>query len=347
MVQEKVCLASDNFSPVHPLIFEGLSEANKGYSPAYGSDEWTSQAQNLIQEAMGQKCQVFIVPSGTGANVLGLKIACRRHESVICTDIAHLQYQESGAAESIIGCKLLTVPHQDGKVTPELILKKLKSERAFGKHSTSPRILSITQPTEVGTVYTLAELEALSTLCKNEKLFFHMDGSRIYNALASLGISFQQLLQSSPLDIMSLGGTKNGLMGAEALLIFNPSLAEGSDHLHKQTLQLVSKMRYLSAQYVPFFKNELWRSLANHANQKAKAIADFLQTIPQLALSYPVETNQIFFTAPSSWLASIQEKIQCLTWDQEKNEIRFIASWSTSEKDVEDVQSLFLKLSKA
>ena len=296
---------------------------------------------------MGQKCQVFIVPSGTGANVLGLKIACQRHESVICTDIAHMQYQECGAAESIVGCKLLTIPHQGGKATPEFIFRKLKSERAFSKHSTSPRILSITQPTEVGTVYTLAELEALSSFCKKENLLFHIDGSRIYNALSFLSIGFKEILQPVSVDFMSLGGTKNGLMCAEALLIFNPSLAEGSDHLHKQTLQLVSKMRYLSAQYVPFFKNELWRSLATHANQKAKELASFLQTMPQVAISYPVETNQIFFTAPFSWLTPLQEKILCYPWDQEKNEIRFIASWNTSEKDIEDVKSLFLKLSRS
>lgn len=344
MPTAKICLASDNFSPAHPLIVEAIVEANKGYAPSYGSDAWTEQAEELIQQSFGKKCKVLIVPSGSGANVLALKFACRRYESVICTDIAHMQYQESGAAESIVGCKLLTVPHQYGKVTPEAITKKLKHERAFGKHSTSPRVLSITQPTEVGTVYSLPELQALSTLCKAENLLFHIDGSRLYNALCYLGINFHEMMGVASLDVLSLGGTKNGLMGAEALLIFNSNLQEGSDHLHKQTLQLVSKMRYLSAQYVPFFKNGLWHSLASHANQKAKELASFLQTIPQIRLSYPVETNQIFFIAPSTWLTSIQDKILCIPWDQEKNEIRFITSWDTSEKDIEDVKSLFSNL---
>lgn len=319
---------------------QAVMEANVGHAPAYGSDPWTEEAQKLIQDAFKTKCKVFIVPSGTGANIFGLKLTCRRFESIICTDIAHIQYQESGAAESIIGCKLLIVPHLVGKMTPCAVLKKLKSERAFGKHSTSPRVLSITQPTEVGTIYSLDELKALSNLCRNENLLLHIDGSRLYNAVASLKISMHEMIYSIHVDILSLGGTKNGLMGAESLLIFNPDLEEGSDHLQKQTLQLMSKSRYLSAQYIPFFNNELWRTLALQANLRAQEIASIISSIPQLTLSYPVQTNQIFFTAPSEWVPLIQEKIHCYPWDQEKNEIRFIASWNTSEQDIKDVQSI-------
>lgn len=248
--------------------------------------------------------------------------------------------------EALIGCKLLTIPHREGKATPEAILKKLKSERAFGKHSTCPRILSITQPTEVGTVYTLEELTTLSKLCKSENLYFHIDGSRLYNAVESLGISLETIIKTTQLDILSLGGTKNGLIGAEALLVFNPALEEGSDYLQKQTLQLLSKMRYLSAQYIPFFKNELWRTLAMQANHKAKEIASIINMTPHLSLSYPVETNQTFFTTPASWIPLIQEKIFCYPWDQEKNEIRFIASWNTSEEDVQDVQTILSEVSR-
>lgn len=345
MAQEKICLASDNFTPVHPLVMQAISEANQGYAPSYGSDTWTMQAEELIQHTFKAKPKVVIVPTGTGANVLALKLSCKRYESVLCTDIAHIQYQESGAAESIVGCKLLSVPHREGKITPEGILRKLKSERAFGKHSTSPRVLSITQPTEVGTVYTLEELKALSKLCKDEHLLFHMDGSRLYNAAVQLNVSLDKIIQAASLDALSLGGTKNGLMCAESLLIFNPALQEGADHLHKQNLGLVSKMRYLSAQYVPFFKTELWRTLALQANQKAQEIAHIIKTTPHLALSYPVETNQIFFTAPASWVPLIQEKVICYPWDQEKNEIRFIASWNTAEKEVKSIRALFNELS--
>lgn len=343
MTVEKVCLASDNWTPVHPLVMQAIMEANVGCVPSYGSDPWTEEAGKLIQSAFKSNCKVFMVPTGTGANIFGLKLSCLRHESVICTDIAHIQYQESGAAESIIGCKLLTVPHQGGKITPDALVKKLISERAFGKHSTSPRVLSITQPTEVGTVYNLKELKALSNLCKEENLLLHIDGSRLYNAAVSLKVSLNEMIQACHADILSLGGTKNGLMGAEALLIFNPGLYEGSDHLHKQTLQLLSKMRYLSAQYIPFFKNNLWHSLATNANQRALEIASIIKSIPELSLSYPVETNQIFFTAPASWIPLIQEKLSCYLWEREKNEIRFIASWNTSEQDVINIKSALLE----
>lgn len=346
MSNKKIGLASDNWCPAHPLILKAVAEANEGPAASYGGDPWTEEAQHLIQEAFKTKCKVLMVPTGTGANIFAFRLACRAFESILCTDIAHVQYHEAGAAEALVGCKLLTVPHQGGKLTSEGVLKRLKNERAFGRHSTFPRILSITQPTEVGTLYSLEELKGLSKLCQEEGLLFHIDGSRLYNAAVSLKIPLHELIQSIRLDILSLGGTKNGLMGAEALVIFNPHLQEGSDHLQKQTLQLLSKMRYLSAQYIPFFKNNLWHTLAKQANQKAQEIARIVKTTPHLTLSYPVETNQIFFIAPKSWIPLLQEKIFCYPWDQEKNEIRFIASWNTSEQDVKDVQSVLAQISK-
>lgn len=344
MAHDKICLASDNWAPAHPLVMKALEEANVESCPGYGNDPWTEEAVKLIEGSFKRPCRIYMVPSGTGANVLGFKIACRRYESIICSEIAHVQYQESGATESIVGCKLLTVPHQRGKVTPEEVVKILRKERAFGKHSTAPRVLSITQPTEVGTVYTVEELGALARLCEKEKLIFHIDGSRLYNAAAGLKTPLSELVRG--VDILSLGGTKNGLIGAEALVIFNPLLFEGSDHLHKQTLQLMSKSRYLSAQYIPFFKNDLWYTLAEQANLKAQQIAASIQKTPQLTLSYPVETNQIFFTAPKAWIPLILERIFCYPWDNEKNEIRFIASWNTTDEEVHAIELLLKELPK-
>lgn len=343
-MSQKINLASDNWSSAHPLILKAVTEANEGFAPSYGSDPWTEAAEKLIKDAFKRECKVFIVPTGTGANILALKLSCRRHESVICTDIAHVQYQEAGAAESIVGCKLLPVPHQNGKITPEALSKKLKTERSFGKHSTSPRVLSIAQPTEYGTVYTLNELKSLSYLCKKENLLLHIDGSRLYNAAVRLNVGLDEL--TSHADILSLGGTKNGLMGAEALVIFNSALQEGSDHMHKQTLQLLSKMRYVSAQYIPFFKNNLWHTLANQANQKAQEAATVLKSIPHLSLNYPVESNQLFFSAPTLWIPLIQKKIFCHLWDHDKNEIRFITSWNTSENDIHQLQQILIEVSK-
>lgn len=346
MSEEKVCLASDNWAPAHPLIIKAITLANEGYAPPYGSDRWTEEVVHLIQNAFKRKCKVFILPTGTGANIFALKLCCKAHESVITTDIAHIQYQESGAPEALVGCKLLTVSHNEGKITPQEIVRMLHRERAFGKHSTSPRVLSITQPTELGTVYTLEELRALAKLCKQENLLFHMDGSRLYNAAVRLNVSLDEIQEAAQVDILSLGGTKNGLMGAESLVIFNPQLEEGSDHLQKQMLQLLSKMRYLSAQYIPFFKNDLWRALATEANQRAEEIAAILSSIPGLSLSFPVETNQIFFTLPPAWIPLVQEKIFCYLWDFEKHEIRFIASWNTKEEDVRKIRSILSDISK-
>lgn len=344
--QEKINLASDNCAPTHPLILQAIIEANEGFASSYGSDPWTYEAEQLIQEAFGKSCKVFFVTTGTGANIFALRLMCQRHESVICTDITHLQRQESGAVEALVGCKLLTVGHRKGKITPEELLRKLKDERMSGKHSTFPRILSVTQPTEIGTVYTLEELACLSKVCKEENLLFHIDGSRFYNAAVRLDVSLNEMISSIQLDVLSLGGTKNGLMSAESLIIFNSDLEDGSDYLQKQTLQLLSKMRYLSAQYIPFFKNDLWRSLAAHANQKAEELVSIIKDIPQFSLSCPVETNQIFFTAPPSWIPLIQEKISCYLWNLGKSEIRFITSWNTSEQDIKNVRMILREISE-
>lgn len=340
MTQEKVYLASDNNAPVHPQIMEAIMTANQGYAAAYGTDQWTDQAKTLIQKTFAKACKILFVPTGTASNVLAFKLACRRYESVICSDIAHVHYQESGAAESVVGCKLLVVPQLEGKISIDGIKQKLKTERAFGHHSTSPRVVSLTQPTEVGTVYSLDELKAISRLCTEEKLLLHIDGSRLYNALVHLGVTFDEFLGEIPIDFLSLGGTKNGLMCAELLAIFNPDFHAGADTIHKQTLQLLSKMRFLAAQYITYFENGLWHSLAAHANQKAQEIAAIIQEKPQLSLHQTVQSNQVFFSAPSSWIPRIQEKIACHLWNEEKRELRFISSWTTSDADVEQVRAL-------
>jgi threonine aldolase len=339
---EKIPFASDNYTPVHPLIIEAISLANQGLSPPYGGDPWTEEATTLIQETFGRPCKVLLLPTGTGSNVLALKLACKSHASVLCSDIAHICYQESGAAEAIVGCKLIKVPSVGGKMTLADVRKTLARECAFGKHSTKPGILSITQPTEYGSLYSLKELAELSKLCREEKLILHMDGSRIYNAAAAMDVSLAEI--AAGVDILSIGGTKTGLMYAEALVIFNPELQEGADHLQKQTLQLLSKMRFIAAQYIPFFRDHLWHTLANHANEKAQEVAAMIQEVPGLHLSYPVETNQLFITLPEKWIPLFEQKILCYLWDQEKHEIRLVTSWNTSEKEIEQMQAFLASL---
>ena len=345
-MSQKISLASDNWSPAHSNILKYVASVNTGVSAPYGADKWTQRAQNLIQEAFQKKCKVFMIPSGTGSNVLALKIARHSHQSVICTNIAHIDFQESGAAEALVGCKLLTVPHENGKLTPHEILKKIRSERSFKFHSTSPRVLSVTQPTEIGTTYSLNELKILSRLCKDENLLFHIDGSRLYNAAVSLKVSLSEIIAASQVDILSLGGTKNGLMGAEALVIFNPDLYGGADYLHKQMLQLLSKMRYLSAQFIPFFEENLWHDLASNANDKAKKLEAVIQKFPVLSLTSPVETNQVFFKAPPKWIKHIQKYVECYVWNQANCEIRLVTAWDTSEDDVKRFEEI-LKMLRA
>ena len=311
MTKKKISLASDNYSSVHPLIMKAITQANENYALPYGYDSYTKQAEYLIQKAFKSQPKVLITPSGTGANILALKLGCQSYESVICTEIAHIKEQESGAAESVVGCKLLSVPHKEGKLSVEAVSHRIIHEKASGKHATSPRLLSLTQPTELGTIYTPQELKELSRFCKQENLLLHIDGSRIYNALTALSCSFEEMFQEVFVDLFSLGGTKNGLMFAEALLIFNKNLQKGSDHIHKQTLQLVSKMRYLSVQYIPFFEKNLYQTLAHNANQKALELGKLIEKTPQLSLSYPIETNQIFFTLPAHLISFIQEHIEC------------------------------------
>jgi threonine aldolase len=309
-----------------------LQEANQGYASSYGNDHFTQKAKSLIQKEVGRECQVLIVPTGTGANILSLKLALRCHESAVVTEMAHVQTNETGAAEAVVGCKLLTVSSILGKVTPDNVLKRIRSERLNGPHATSPKLLSITQPTEVGTVYTLEEIKALANLCREENLYLHMDGSRLYNAAVSLGVSLSTLTQY--VDILSLGGTKNGLVGAEALVIFNPAFLGPEEYFRKQTLQLTSKMRYLSVQFFPFFEKGLWKQLATNSNKKALEIASILESCPGYRLNYPVDSNQIFFSPPKDKTEMILEHVYCYLWNEEKNEIRFVTSWNTTEEDV-------------
>jgi threonine aldolase len=344
-MSKPISLASDNWSPAHPLVMEAVVQANQGFAAAYGLDEWTQEAVKVIQSLFRRDSKAHILPTGTGANLLALKQGCRSHESVLCTDISHINYHEAGAAEALVGCKLLAIPHLNGKLSLDRLVKRLENERSGGKHSTYPRLVTIAQPTEVGTLYTLDELRELAKICKQHDLLLHMDGSRLYNAAAALETSLNELVDAASADLLSLGGTKNGLMGAEALVIFNQELWNGSEIMQKQTLQLASKMRYLSAQYIPFLQNELWRELAMNANRRAQEIASLVKRGPQLQLTYPVESNQIFFTLPPAWVSPLQEEVKCGLWRREPCEIRFVTSWNTTSEEVAAVESVLTKLS--
>ncbi len=331
-------LASDNNAGVHPAVLQSLSDANDGYAKAYGDDPWTEAAIAKFRTVFGSATEVFFVFNGTGANVLGLQTATRPFHAVITPAIAHINTDEGGAPERHTGCKLLTVPCPDGKLRPEQIAPFLP---ALGnQHHNQPSVVSVTQATEVGTVYTPAELRALADVAHRHGLVFHMDGARIANAAAGLGVSLREITVDAGVDILSFGGTKNGLMFGEAVLFFNPVLAEGFEYIRKQGMQLASKMRYIAAQFTTLLTNDLWLENAGNANRMAKLLAAELSQIPGIRIAQPVEANGVFAVIPPQHIPAIQEQWYFYVWDDTTSVVRLMCSYDLTESDVLDFVSV-------
>ncbi len=269
--------------------------------------------------------------NGTGANVLSLRSACRRFEAVICAETAHLNVDECGAPEVIAGLKLLTVPGIDGKLTPELVESRIA--RVGDEHAVQPHLVSISQCTELGTLYTIDELRALAELAHSHDMLLHVDGARLSNAAAALGVSLGQVAAGA--DVISFGGTKNGLLGAEAVVLLNPALAQDFLYVRKQSMQLASKMRFLAAQFDALLSDELWLRSAGHANAMASRLAGALPDVPGLTITRPVQTNAIFAVLPAAITASLQREYPFYVWDESIGEVRWMCSWDTTEEDVD------------
>jgi threonine aldolase len=321
---------SDNHAGAHPAILDALAAASRGDVTAYGDDPWTEQVvARLIQEfgASG----VFFVFNGTAANVLGISLMLRPYDAVICAESAHLNVDECGAAERIVGCKLLTVPTSDGKLTPELVATRLGGRG--DEHRSQPRAVAITQATEVGTCYTVAELRRLGDFCHDNELLLFLDGARLANAAAFLGCTLSDL--AAGVDVLSFGGTKNGAVGAEALIVMNPSLAAGVPFQRKQQMQLASKMRYLSAQFGALLDDQLWLQNARHANAMARRLADGVGGVPGVGLRYPVESNGVFAILDPALVGPLQRDWNFYVWDAGEHVVRWMAAFDTSEEDVD------------
>jgi len=325
--------ASDNSAGVHPAVLEAVAAANSGHALGYGADDWTRSVQDVFAEQFGAGAKAFLVFNGTAANVLSLRAACRRWEAVICAETSHLNVDECGAPESIAGVKLLTVSTEHGKLTPELVESRI--ERLGFEHAVQPRVLSISQCTELGTVYTQAEVRALAELAHAHRLVLHMDGARLSNAAAALQVSLGDLSSELGVDIVSFGGTKNGLLAAEAVVFVTPELADGFPYVRKQSLQLASKMRFLAAQFQALLTDELWRRNARRANAMAARLAGAVGHIPGLSITRPVETNAVFATLPAATTAALQERFAFHVWDERRGEVRWMCSWDTHEEDVD------------
>jgi threonine aldolase len=324
--------ASDNYSGVHPDIMEALKRANGGHAGSYGSDEYTVKATQRFKEYFGDNIEVFFVYNGTGANILGLSTLTHSYNSIICSDLAHIHVDESTASEKFTGCRQVTIPTKDGKIYPQDIEDKI--QRVDDQHHPQPKVVSISQSTEYGTVYTPEEIAGVSTVAKRHGLYFHMDGSRISNAAVSLNTNFKSFTADLGVDVLSFGGTKNGMMFGEAIVFFNQELARDFKFIRKQGMQLHSKMRFISAQFEALLSNDLWKKNALHSNAMAKLLGAELEKIPEIHVTRPVDANGVFATMPATIIPALQEDQFFYVWTEKISEIRLMCSFDTTEEDV-------------
>lgn len=330
--------ASDNYSGVHPEVLVALDEANQGHQVSYGEDDYTAALTQTIREHFGAKAEVFPVFNGTGANVVALTAMMPRWGAVICSSLAHIHTDEGGAPERVSGLKLFTVPVPEGKLTPELI-----ATEAFGfgdEHRAQPLVVSITQSSELGTVYTPDEIRAITTFAHDKGMLVHMDGARLWNAAASLNLPFRAFTTDVGVDVLSLGGTKNGLLGAEAIVVLNPDAVDGLIYLRKLSMQLASKMRFASAQILALFTDDLGMRSARHANAMASRLRSALEervasgVVSGLGFSAPTQANAVFALLDNAVADRIREKFRFYDWDRAKGEVRWMCSFDTTEDDI-------------
>ena len=332
-VDPKRGFASDNNAGVHPQILKALAAVNQGHVVGYGDDPVTEAAIDKIREIFKTDCDVFFVFNGTGANIVSLQSATHSFEAVYCTASAHIHVDECGAPEKFTGSKVVPIPTPDGKLTPELIQPHL---HGFGfEHHSQPRLISITQSTEMGTVYKPDEIRAISKLAHDNNMVVHMDGARLANAAVSLNMDFHAFTVDCGIDILSFGGTKNGMMIGEAILIFNKELAHFTKYYRKQGAQLYSKMRFVSAQFLGYFEDELWQKSAGHANKMAQRLFEKVKDIKGVKITQKVESNGVFAIIPKEVTQALMDAYFFYYWNENTNEIRWMTAFDTSEEDID------------
>jgi len=340
----KRSFASDNNAGVHPEMIDALRAANEGHVVAYGDDPFTERAIKIFQKHFGKDVAVFFVFGGTGANVLGLKAITNTYEAVVCAETAHINVDECGAPEKFTGCKLLSVKTPDGKLRPDDVEPFL---HGIGfEHHVQPRVISVSQATEMGTVYTKSELKTLARFAHDHNLLLHVDGARIANAAVSLNVNLKEITTEIGVDVLSFGGAKNGMMYGEAVVFFNKKLAADFKYIRKQGMHLPSKMRFISAQFATLLGGDLWRRSAAHANRMARILASELEQIPQIKITQPVEANGVFAEIPAKFVPALQKKYFFYVWNEETSVCRFMASFDTTEDDIRDFVALVRKTVK-
>lgn len=326
---------SDNHSGVHPRILAALAEANQGHAPSYGTDSLTEQAQSVFRHHFGAQAQTFFVFNGTAANVTALQAMTRPFHSVLCSDVSHLAVDECGAPEFFCGAKLLPVPSHHGKLRVADLEKFMI--RAGDQHHSQVKVLSLTQPTELGTVYSQEELRELANWAKKHQLFVHLDGARLANAVYHLQSTFAGLTTELGVDVVSFGGTKNGLMMGEAVVFLNPSLAKDFKFIRKQSAQLPSKTRFIAAQFLAYFNEDLWREIARHSCEQASLLASRVGEMKGLRITQPVQSNAVFVILPKPWIKPLREVSFFYVWDEHTFECRWMTSWDTELSDRKSV----------
>lgn len=330
---KKISFASDNTAICHPQVLRDLSLYNEEAMPSYGDDELTHQVEDKFRQLFGPGTESFLVWNGTAANTLTLGHLCRPYEAVVASDCSHLAQDECGSLERFAGLKILTVPQEQGKIK----LSALKNilAQAHYPHQVRPKVLTLTQSTEWGTLYHPQELKEICHWAHQQGWWVHLDGARLSNAAVSLGLSLKECTRDLGVDVISFGGTKNGLIGAEAVLFFDHELAQDFAFTRKQGMHLASKMRFLSAQFLSYFKNDLWKENATHANLMAKKMEKALGAFSQLSLSAPVEANALFVKMPASLAQFLQDSFAFHAWDEEKHIYRVMCAFNTTEKQVD------------
>ena len=328
--------ASDNNAGVHPEIVEAIRAVNEGHVVAYGDDDVTARVVKLFKKHFGKDVEVFFVFGGTGANTLGLKAITKPYNAVVCAETAHINVDECGAPEKFTGCKLISLPTSDGKLRIEQLEPLV---HVFGnEHHVQPRVVSISQATEMGTVYTKQELKAIAKFVHGNNMLLHVDGARLANAAASLDASLKSITADCGVDVLSFGGTKNGMIYGEAVVFFDPKLAQDFKFIRKQGMQLPSKMRFISAQFEALLSGDLWRRSATHANRMARLLASELEKVPggKISLTQPVEANGVFATLPKQFIPQLQKRYFFYVWNEAISEVRLMCSFDTTEEDIHD-----------
>jgi len=330
--------ASDNNSGIHPEILKAIAAANIGHAVGYGEDSLTEKAKELFRAAFGNETEIFFTLTGTGANILSIQSLCHSFHSIVCAESAHINVDECGAPEKFTGSKLVAVPSSNGKVSPGELLKKL---HGFDfEHHSQPGLLSISQVTEMGTVYSVEEIRELAAIVHSHGMYLHMDGARISNAAVSLGLNFCAFTKDAGVDVLSFGGTKNGMLLGEAVLIFHPELAKNTKYFRKQAAQLFSKMRFVSAQFIPYLQEEIWKANALHSNRMAQLLADLIADTRMITMTQKVEANGVFAILPREVIPLIRKEFFFYDWDESKGEVRWMTSFDTTEEDIRSFVAL-------